>query len=330
MQRLVGLARLRGPVDHLARGLQLVGQLGEAPGLRRPIVADELDRSRRRGGRAAASPASCSSPGRGSPKDEVAVESEPGAGRRRADASSWTGRPIHRRRRWRRAATALASTNSSMRGLVPTERSAGQVVALDVEAAARRAPQSAGAAARTVSRATPRSTRGSRARAALTAARAAAVVASVVLTGAPAGRAATRPTTTTENTVSSTETTAITGLASERTKSHSSRGSVTARVPLTNRAISSSSNEVRKANSAPARIPGRTSGIVTVQRVRVRFAPRLIAAHSSRSSKFFSVAATITVTYGIASTECARARSRATNRACAAARRTGTARPRAR
>ena len=37
--------------------------------------------------------------------------------------------------------------------------------------------------------------------------------------------------------------------------------------------------------------------------VRMRFAPRLIAAHSSRSSKFFSVAATIIVTYGMASTE---------------------------
>ena len=67
--------------------------------------------------------------------------------------------------------------------------------------------------------------------------------------------------------------------------------------------MSSSSNEVMKANSAPAMIPGRTIGIVTDRRVRVRLAPRLIAAHSRRSSKFFNVAATMIVTYGMASTE---------------------------
>ena len=42
MQHLVVLARLRRRVHHLAGRGQLVSQLGETPGLRRPIVADQL------------------------------------------------------------------------------------------------------------------------------------------------------------------------------------------------------------------------------------------------------------------------------------------------
>jgi hypothetical protein len=86
------------------------------------------------------------------------------------------------------------------------------------------------------------------------------------------------------------------GSISERNPSHIRFGSVPERVPLMNRAMTTSSHEAMNASSAPAMTPGRISGKVTCRNARQGVAPRLKAACSSRSSTRWSVAETVTMT----------------------------------
>ena len=72
--------------------------------------------------------------------------------------------------------------------------------------------------------------------------------------------------------------------------------------PDRNRGINSSSNDVRNANSADDRRPGRISGSVMRRNAVRRLAPRLSAACSRRTSKPWSVAAMMMTTTGRAST----------------------------
>src|ERR1700754_1141365 len=72
-----------------------------------------------------------------------------------------------------------------------------------------------------------------------------------------------------------------------------------------NSETTTSSNEVTKANSAPASTPGRISGKVTERKVVQADAPRLAEARSRVRSKPVRAAVTFTVTNGNASTVCA-------------------------
>ena len=78
--------------------------------------------------------------------------------------------------------------------------------------------------------------------------------------------------------------------------SHISLGSVTALVPDTNIATTTSSKDVMNANSAPTSTPTRVSGRVTRQKACQAFAPSIRAARSSRRSKVRITASTLMTT----------------------------------
>ena len=79
------------------------------------------------------------------------------------------------------------------------------------------------------------------------------------------------------------------------------RGRVTAPVPERNSETSNSSNEVMKANTAPANMPGAISGRVTWRKTPNGGAPRLAAACCNRLSTPARAAETLITTNGTAS-----------------------------
>src|SRR5215813_6007870 len=102
--------------------------------------------------------------------------------------------------------------------------------------------------------------------------------------------------------VSSVDTTAMTGSDSRRIDSNIFFGKVDASRPAMKIATTASLKECRKANSAPTRIPGRSTGSVTQSKVRSGPAPALMAARSRLRSKPLSAAATTRKATGIDST----------------------------
>ena len=82
-------------------------------------------------------------------------------------------------------------------------------------------------------------------------------------------------------------------------------GNVDASLPAMNIATTASLKECRNANSAPTRMPGRSTGSVTQKNVRKGPAPALIAARSRLRSKPLSAAAITRNAIGIDSTLCA-------------------------
>ena len=70
-------------------------------------------------------------------------------------------------------------------------------------------------------------------------------------------------------------------------------------------ATTASLNECRNANSAPTRMPGRSTGNVTQRKVRSGPAPALMAARSRLRSKPLSAAVITRKATGIDSTLCA-------------------------
>src|SRR5690606_25290434 len=94
---------------------------------------------------------------------------------------------------------------------------------------------------------------------------------------------------------------AMVGSNSERMPSHMRRGRVRiVGLPMKSE-ISSSSNEVRKASSAPERTPGRISGRITVMVTRRRLAPSDSPARKSSGSRPLSEASVVKITKGSAS-----------------------------
>ena len=69
--------------------------------------------------------------------------------------------------------------------------------------------------------------------------------------------------------------------------------------------MTTSSNEVMNANSAPEIIPGSTSGTVTLKKVLKPCAPRLADARIKLLSKPTRVAVTVMTTNGVPSAACA-------------------------
>ena len=106
--------------------------------------------------------------------------------------------------------------------------------------------------------------------------------------------------------MSSVETTAMTGSDSSRIDSNIFFGRVEASRPAMKIATTASLNECRKANSAPIRIPGRSTGIVTQRNVRSGPAPALMAARSRLRSKPLSAAVMTRKATGMDKTLCAR------------------------
>src|SRR5262249_49375177 len=105
--------------------------------------------------------------------------------------------------------------------------------------------------------------------------------------------------------VSSVDTTAMTGSDSRRIDSNIFFGRVDASRPAMKIATTASLKECRKANSAPTRIPGRSTGSVTQSKVRSGPAPALMAARSRLRSKPLSAAAMTRKATGIDKTLCA-------------------------
>src|SRR5262249_24106400 len=91
--------------------------------------------------------------------------------------------------------------------------------------------------------------------------------------------------------VSSVDTTAMTGSDSSRIDSNIFFGRVDASRPAMKIPTTASLKECRKANSAPTRIPGRSTGRVTQRKARSGPAPALMAARSRLRSKPLSAAA---------------------------------------
>ena len=109
----------------------------------------------------------------------------------------------------------------------------------------------------------------------------------------------------TEKMISKEATAEIVGLIEPLMPSHICFGNVTALAPLIKIAITTSSKEVIKANSAPVMTPGRIKGKVTFRNVIKRLAPKLRAALSKVMSKPCKVAVTLTTTKGSAKHVCA-------------------------
>ena len=126
------------------------------------------------------------------------------------------------------------------------------------------------------------------------------------LFGARAAMSCEKPTTTNERTMSSVETAATVGSISRMMPSHMRFGSVVALVPLRKSAMTTSSNEARKAKSAAERMLGRIKGSVTLRKALAGCAPRLRAARSGHSSTRRSAPSTTTTTIGMAMTKWAR------------------------
>ena len=90
------------------------------------------------------------------------------------------------------------------------------------------------------------------------------------------------------------------GLIRSRMPANICLGSVRVSGDEMNRATTSSSNEVAKANSAPETTPGAISGRITLRKAVSGGAPRLAAARASDQSKPVSVEITVTTTKGVA------------------------------
>ena len=89
------------------------------------------------------------------------------------------------------------------------------------------------------------------------------------------------------------------GLICSRMPAHISRGMVRCSRPPMNSTVTTSSNEVAKANSAPEATPGAISGSCTRRKLRQGPAPKLAAARVRLRSKPARVAVTVMTTKGV-------------------------------
>src|ERR1700674_3623572 len=122
-------------------------------------------------------------------------------------------------------------------------------------------------------------------------------------------RMSSTPTSTITATKVSSEAIAVSvGSISKRIVSHIRFGSVVVSGPATKIAMTTSSNEIRKANAAAATIVALIEGSVTYRSDRQKSAPRLRAASSIAGLVVRSAARTMTITSGVAMTVCPRNR----------------------
>src|SRR3954470_23219893 len=90
-----------------------------------------------------------------------------------------------------------------------------------------------------------------------------------------------------------------------RTIPYTTIGSVDEPDPDTNEVMTKSSNDIVKASSAPARIPGQSWGTVIFQKVVISSAPRIMAASSRFSSMPSNRARTTMTTNEMQNATCA-------------------------
>ena len=102
-----------------------------------------------------------------------------------------------------------------------------------------------------------------------------------------------------DSTVSMVETAAMTGESSHWMLEYIFTGSVVVVAEARNQEITTSSNEIRNANRAAARIDGASCGNTTVVNIRYGPAPIRVAPNSRFASSFCTPAAIITMTKGV-------------------------------